>query len=213
MKFQFEITNEVNPEAWRKTNSQLENDLRKLAEGKVSESVAKTYLTDLIKALRIVKNERCKDMLFLMFAEPASMPADARVDYVYKPTYIGATIMMTAMNRFPALCKDKLFYESLRKVLSATTGRNFMGAGWDSYAGLIDTLQIFAQGDTFAFIEKHREINERFANLLDTSIQILETEICTGNLKDVWPGTDYRDRGKEVLELVKKSMAHKKEYT
>lgn len=211
MKFRFEITNKVDTQAWAKTNCQLENDLRKLADGKISEDTAKTYLADMIKALNVVQNEKCEDMLFLMFAEPASMPADARVDFVYRPTYIGATIMMTAMNRFPSLCKDEMLYGCLRKMLNAAMGRNFMGAGWESYAGLMDTLQIFATGDTFEFIANHREINEQFADLLDTSIQILETEICSGNLKNVWPGTDYRDRGRQVLKLVNKSMARKNE--
>ena len=212
MKFTFKITEEVNTQAWTKTTQKLEKDLMDLVSGKVSQEVVKEYLLDMIKAMRTVSNENCKDMLFLMFDEPSSMPADARVDFVYRPTYIAATIMMTAMNRFAALRENDLFKGYLRNVLNATMGRNFMGAGWESYAGLMDTLQIFAQGDTLQFIDSHRDEYKEFAALLDTSIQILETEICTGTVKDVWPGTDYRARGKKVLKMLKNKMPNEKEY-
>ena len=84
---------------WYRINVKLENDLRKLATGQVAEEEVKEYIANMERELRPIENGRCQEMLFLMYDNPASMPADARVDFVYIPTYIAATMMMTATCR------------------------------------------------------------------------------------------------------------------
>lgn len=210
MKFEFITTNAVDTDAWNACTEKLEKDLHELVGGKISEEEAATYLLDMIRELRPVqrmelhaadKSEDGNGMLFLMYDDPASMPADARVEYVYKPTYIAATILMTALNRYSSIASDAMIQNVTRDVLNAALGRNFVGAGYDEYVGLIDTLRIFMQGDTAAFLKKYRNVNEVFACRLEETFSFLETEICTGKIKDAWSGKDYSEKGKEVLEM------------
>ena len=98
-----------------------------------------------------------------MYDNPASMPADARVDFVYILTYIAATVMMTAACRYRSIRNDNKFRKTLCAFLNAAIGRDFKGAGYEDYTGLLDTLRIFAVGDTVRFIEEYPEINEAFA--------------------------------------------------
>lgn len=206
MKFEFTITNKVDTAAWRISNSKLEQDLNELTTGKVSEEEVTSYLMDMIQTLKPVDNNQHNDMLFLMYDAPSSMPADARVEYVYKPTYLAATILMTAMNRYNSIAANTAVRKTTHGVLEATMGRNFVGAGYDEYIGLLETLRIFAQGDTMEFIKKFPQINERFVSKLEEALTFLETEICTGKIKDVWSSEDYSDKGKKILAMYQNTI-------
>jgi hypothetical protein len=201
MKFEFTTTSTPNTTVWYESNARLEQNLKELVNGTVSEDEVRTYCLDMFNSLRTVNNENCKEMLFLMYDEPASMPADARVEYVYRPTYLAATIMMTAMNRFISLAKDNTFRNRLNAILEAATARKFRGAGYNEYVGFMDALEIFATGDTVEFIRKYPDINEHFVSEINDALGLLEKEICTGKIRNMWSGDDYIDRGKKVLSM------------
>ena len=202
MKFKFYEGTNVNTEEWTKINGKLEADLAELASGKVPEYEILMYLMDMTKVLRSVKHGDGNEMLFLAYDEPNSMPSDARTDFVYKPTYIAATIMMTAVIRFPKLLENEAVRRTVSLVLNAATGRNFLGAGFNSYSGLLDTLEIFAKGDVVKFVENHPGISERFTSQFLTAVDFLKDEICTGNVKDAWSGEDYIERGCRLLKML-----------
>lgn len=201
MKFEFTKTATVDTEAWSKSNARLEQNLKELVNKNPSEKVVATYLDNMICALEPVNKEQCKGMLFLMYDAPSSMPADARVEYVYKPTYLAAIIMMTAMNRYEGIAKNETIVKATGAVLEATLGRKFRGAGYNDYVGLLDTLQLFAEGDTIEFIKKFHEVNEHFVEEFMNIITFVEDEICSGKITDMWSGKDYICRGKEILGL------------
>ena len=127
MKFTFATTTTVDIDTWIESNRKLEQDLLTLASGNACEEEVKTYLDDMIQELKPVNNEKCTGMLFLMHDDPASMPADARVDFVYRPTYLAATFMMTAMNRFESIAQNNSYRKATAAVLGATLGRDFKG--------------------------------------------------------------------------------------
>lgn len=201
MKFEFTRTTTVDTAAWSKSNAKLEEDLIELVNNNLSENMVTAYLENLICALEPVNNEQCNGMLFLMYDAPSSMPADARVEYVYKPTYIAAIIMMTAMNRFEGIAKNEAIVKATAAVLEATLGRKFRGAGYDDYVGLLDTLQLFATGDTIDFIHRFHMVNEHFVEEFLSIIAFVEDEICSGKITDMWSGKDYICRGKEILAM------------
>lgn len=212
MKFEFTTTATVNTEVWYRSNKKLEQDLRELTTNTIPEEELNAYLKDMINALKPVNNEQCDGMLFLMYDAPSSMPADARVEFVYKPTYIAATIMMTAMNRYDAIARNNEFRKTISAVLEATLGRNFRGAGYYEYEGFMDTLEIFAMGDTLEFIAKYPMINERFASEFKGALEILETQICSGTVINAWSGEDYSSRGKVIMDMYQKANKSESEY-
>ena len=60
MKFEFTTTTTVDTTAWNKSNKKLEQDLQEIATKTVSEKDVITYLNDMVRALRPVKNDKCK---------------------------------------------------------------------------------------------------------------------------------------------------------
>ena len=204
MKFEFVAGRQTGIEEWNRINRKLENDLQMITEEEESEENIREYLTEMISCLQTVENGKCEEMLFLMFDKPASMPADVRVEYVYRPTYMATTMLMTAMNRFPLLHTDTKFRNVLYALMNASLARGFCGAGYEEYVGMLDALEIFGRGDTMAFLEKYSDFNERFTNDFLNVVDFLETEICSGNVKDAWSGLSYSERGIEVLKMLRR---------
>lgn len=206
MKFDFNKGNSADINTWVKSNEKLEQNLLELAGGEVSESEVITYLGALCESLEVIENGKLGEMLFLKYDDPNTMPPDARVDFVYRPTYLAATIMMTAYCRYSVFRKDILFTGILKKVLNATLGRGFAGAYYESIEGLMDTLQIFAEGDVIRFIESYPDVNACFTRQLNETITYLETKICTGKVIDAWARKDtYSERGKEIMSMFQNS--------
>lgn len=212
MKFEFTTTATVNTEVWYRSNKKLEQDLLELTTNTVTEKEISAYLKDMISALKPVNNDQYNGMLFLMYDEPSSMPSDARVEFVYKPTYLAATIMMTAMNRYSGIAESKILKNTLSAVLEATIGRQFRGAGYDENEGFVDTMRIFGTGDTLEFIGKYPSINERFVSKFKEAFAFLEEGICSGKVKNAWSGEDYREKGVKILAMYDKSNVSEKEY-
>ena len=205
MMFEFNPGAKVDTQKWAQVNAKLRSDLRELVSGSLDESVVVEYLNEMTLSLRTVENGKCDEMLFLMFDRPESMPADARVEFVYLPTYLAATIMMTAVYRYEGIRSDRAIMETLRKVLNATLGRNFLGAGYEDNKGLMNTLEIFAEGDTFAFVSEYPEFNGRFTVQLVEAVTFLETCLCTGKVVEPWSGEPYSKKATEVLNKIRKN--------
>lgn len=202
MTFEFNTTI-PDIDIWNENNSKLIQDLIELTTKNVPVYTVNAYMEDLVQTLMPVKSIECRGMLFLMVDEPSSLCADERVQFVYIPTYLVATIMMTAVNRYEPIARNDKFLYALKSVLDATLGRNFHGAGCETYEGLLDTLRIFAMGDTLEFINKYPTLNEKFVFEFRNALDFLETEICTGKTKGAW-GADLSEQGKEVLQMYQK---------
>lgn len=109
-------------------------------------------------------------------AAPGTMPSDARVDFVYRPTYYAVAIMIKAAMRYPELIDASRKSEAriadgetLRRTLSAcmlgSTGCGFMGHGYDDISGLVRTMEVFAMADTMGFITRYPELCPEFTEL------------------------------------------------
>ena len=192
MTFRFDTTI-PDIDTWIENNMKLQRDLTELVTENIDEDIVNTYIEDLIQALKPARSYECEGMLFLMAEEPSSLCADDRVQFVY-------TIMMTAVNRYESIARNGRTLTALISVLNAASGRKFQGAGCESNEGILIALRIFAMGDTVEFINKYPALNERFVSEFKSTLNFIETEICTGKAVGAW-GTDLSEQGKEVLKM------------
>ena len=184
----------VNTREFQKIVDKLESDLYIICNDDVSEDTVCTYAEALIALARPLKNN--PGMYFLGLDEPEKMPSDARVDFFYKPTYLGSAIIMKAIMKHPDLLKA---HESIiRGLLSGCTGRGFTGHGYDRLKGMIETLKIFTGANCREFIEKYPEVCNKFTNLYVESMKQLKIRFDEGSLRNEW-GEDYTVLAKEVL--------------
>ena len=85
------------------------------------------------------------DKRFYALFDPRKVPADARVDFVYTPTYFACAIIICAVSEYEDLLEDEAIRETLYYGLNGCTGRKFLGAGYDDIDGFLDAMEIFAQ--------------------------------------------------------------------
>ncbi len=132
----------TNVEEFNMITSKLHNDLMDISKGYASEPELRDYAANLI----MEQNDLPRDpkMGFWGLSEPETMPADARVDFFYMPTYMAVGILMNCKLNYPHIAEELPgFEEALKKGLLASTGRGFQGSGHDNIQGLIETLHVF----------------------------------------------------------------------
>lgn len=126
------------------------------------------------------KNDK---MRFLGLADPVSMPTDARVAYVYRPTYIATAFMIKAVLLFPSLMSEDDFLDSeldftvstvkdtLIACMRACTGRGFDGAG---IMQLKDCVKLFYDAGVDEFLNKYPQLCPEFTELYRERKDFLE---------------------------------------
>ena len=212
MRFTFE-KKEHDLKHWMKQTERLWNDLSEIAQGNISVNEAVAYAKDAMGSIEEYVNPRKEVMLFLMYDKPNTMPADARVRYVYKPTYIITSTLMTLAYRYEEVRKIAGFDDTLRSLMTSCIGRNFMGSGYDQYDGFLEAMRIFATGDVVLFVQKYPEYNEKFTDQLDEALLFLEMDLCTGEARDgFYSNNDRSEEANEVMALFNRKLNQQKEY-
>ena len=148
----------VNINEFRKIITKLEDDLDILCNENIDASDICEYVYQLAGFARPLKSD--PKMCFFGLDEPENMPGDARVDFFYRPTYLGAAIIIRSVLLHPELLDTAHKYGSVVKkalpgILLACTGRGFSGHGYDGLKGLIETLTVFTKAGTAQFIEEY----------------------------------------------------------
>lgn len=139
---------------------------------------------------------------FCTLSDPNTLPSDARVDFVYIPTYLACAILMRAAVENKNLLQDEHLRETLFYGLNGCTGRNFFGHGYEGVSGFLDAMEIFAQGRVLRFVERYPEFNEKFTAAINKAERYLKQELCSGREIEPWSKKSYEERADRVLEAL-----------
>lgn len=192
----------VNVNEFRRIIKKMEEDLVILCNENLDASDIYEYACSLAgQAVPLKSNPK---MYFLGLDEPENMPGDIRVGYFYRPTYLGAAIIMRSVLLQPELLDASHKYgfavgKALPGILLACTGRGFSGQGYDGLRGLIGTLAIFTKAGAAQFVEKYPHICDEFSDLFISSMNMLEERVRTNTVRNGW-GDDYTEEALRVLE-------------
>lgn len=186
----------------------LENDLNIICTENITKSNVCAYVSELVRFAKPLKKN--PDMYYLGLDEPDRMPGDARVDYFYRPTYLGCAFIMKAILLYPDIIEgcsieehpgeseEKNLSEIFRGLMLGCTGRSFMGYGFDDLKGMINTLLIFSGASACDFISRYPAFCREFTDLYKLSIENLKEKLDSGMVCNAW-GEDYSDVAREVL--------------
>ena len=184
---------------WDETNRALEKDLETVRSGKdCGEEELKVYL---LKAVEAANVDEEKEYAFWEYAEPASMPADARCEYVYRPTYLMTLIMVNSINRYPGLMKVAAVEETLRFALNACTGRGMNGHGDNDYEGLCSNILLFMKNGIVQFMKNWPLFSIQFEGMFRNALNRIEHDYTTGKYTgDSW-GSSCEEVQKAIVEI------------
>ena len=125
------------------------------------------------------------------------VPGDARVDFCYIPTYLGAAILMREYLKGRQGLKP-----ALEMALNASLHRGFQGHGYEADKGCIDTLNIFIQGGLRDFLETQCEFCPEFHQLIHNILHRYNSCLLQKLTRGAW-GEDYGSDWQSIVDRLR----------
>lgn len=182
----------------------VRQELRFISQkGIQTEAEAIGYIEDLAGKLELCNYN--PELYFWGLDQPENMPSDARVDFVYVPTYCLTASLIALIAQYPLLLEQNpVVLSTLKRGLYASSGRNFVGAGYDQIDGLLDTMEIFAHAPVSIFLKTHSDICPKFTALWRKYYLDLKDSLRTGKASVIpseWSGVPV-DYSAEILRII-----------
>jgi hypothetical protein len=147
-------------------NVKLHSDMLAIVNGEVSDECAYDYAKALAGCIKDFGAEDCMFWTCVNDEHRSTMPSDARVEYIYKPTYMASCILAHVYLTNENVRRDEKFCYVLRRALNGCMGRHFTGHGMDAEEGFQETMQIFREGHMPDFTRKYPDFNISFTTAL-----------------------------------------------
>lgn len=132
------------------------------------------------------------------FFDSYKIPSDARIDFIYTPTYLCTAILMKAYmsdaESFTLNAKS-----ALTKGLKMSCAKNFRGHGYDAFKGQIEALNIFIKAGIREFIDLHPNLCLEFTEMIENITSTCNDKIIRSDFTGPW-GESYEDDIKSVME-------------
>lgn len=110
---------------------------------------------------------RTKPGSWSVAATDDGMPADARVDFVFTPTYIVVAILTRVLDAFPEAARAIDGYEAaLQRGMGFATLRRLQGHGYEAAEGEAEARRILNLGGVASFLRQHPDFCPALAELL-----------------------------------------------
>ena len=130
------------------------------------------------------------------------MDSDARVDFIFKPTYLAVATLSLAKINHPSITNDIEGYDDcLKKGLKFCTHRKLQGHGYDSIAATIDIFKILSLGKVPTLLHRNPEFCIDLKNILDDVANTIAAKLLNNDAKGVW-GEDYSEGLSSALETI-----------
>ncbi len=101
------------------------------------------------------------------------MPTEGKVDFVYKPTYALAALLIYSYNNYPEMFNEKEF-ELISKILNKSIALNLLNHGYDAEYGYLKNMLVFCQGGLKKYLEKPIGGAKKFNDFMREAIVKLE---------------------------------------
>ena len=160
---EFKVFDKVDTKALAAFNEDLREVLERMASGILFAKEGYTHdefralLTDFVAGQRGSLG-RTKEGSWSVVPDDSGMPGDARVEFIFVPTYLVTAILTRAFCDYPELVAEVPGFEpSLRKGMQFCSYRGLMGHGIEAVAGAEDALEILSLGEVPVFLESNPE--------------------------------------------------------
>lgn len=130
------------------------------------------------------------------------MPADARVDFIFQPTYIATATLARALCEYPLTALSIRGYaEALRSGMDFCSTRELQGHGYEGDDGAILALQILSMGKIPWLLNRHPDCSPELKAAIDAVAEDMAARLESGNARGVW-GEDYSEGFRSALETM-----------
>lgn len=126
-----------------------------------------------------------------------NVPADIRVMYCYRPTYICSAILIKLL-----MYNCKVEKKILNKALNVCIGRGFKGHGTSAVKDQVKNINSFIKGDIYDFLDTYKNMNLQFFQMINDITNLYEEYLQNGTtIFDV--NYDFKDEFKSIVNSIK----------
>jgi len=131
------------------------------------------------------------------------MPSDARVDFMYEPTYIAVSILTYVKVHYPKVAESIGGYDgALKKGMRFSTMRNLSGHGYESLEGTAEAVRIFHLGEVPAFLEENKFFCFDLYRLLKNIYRNIVHNLARGTTVSGW-NKDYKETMEQMADQLR----------
>ena len=185
---------DINVEEGLKIKNDLEMRVNDINAEKVNRNQLKELCSEFVKTQNKDKFEGFWPIILDDY-----MPSDARIDFLYWPTYY---ITMAMMVGYMMKLNDEIegFDNAFKLGLEACTKRNFRGYTYEAQDGRIKVLSMFIESGLFVFLKENKNLCPRFNVCIRRIFKEMQERLDQGNtICDL--GIDYEEEFKNILKL------------
>ncbi len=179
-KFETMTGKDINVKDGLKIKNDLEMMVNDINEGKIERAQLKELCVEFVRTQNKDKFEG-----FWAIILDDYMPSDARIDFLYWPTYCITMAMMVA---YMMKLNDEIdgFDDCFKLGLEACTKRNFRGYTYEAQDGRIKVLSMFIESGLFVFLKENKNLCPRFNVCIKRIFKEMQERLDQGNTICDW---------------------------
>lgn len=135
--------------------------------------------------------------------DDAGMDSDARVDFIFRPTYIAVATLSRVLCEFPLTAMRVPGYaDALLSGMVFCSHRGLQGHGYEADVGAIDALRTLSLGKVPWLLTRHPEACPPLKSAIDDVADDMARRLVAGSAVGMW-GEDYSEGFRSAVETLR----------
>lgn len=131
------------------------------------------------------------------------MDSDARVDFIFRPTYIATATLSRALCEYPLVALAiKGYKEALMSGMLFCSYRRLQGHGYEADKGAIDALRILSIGKVPWLLHRHPDACPELKAAINDVANDMAKRLLSGTAVGMW-GEDYSEGFRSAVETLR----------
>lgn len=131
------------------------------------------------------------------------MDSDARVHFIFRPTYIATATLSRALCEYPLVPLSIPGYmKALQAGMLFCSHRGLQGHGYDADAGAIDALRVLSLGKVPWLLNRHPDVCPELKSAIDNVANDMAQRLVAGTAIGAW-GEDYSEGFRSAVETLR----------
>ena len=205
MILEFKPIDTVNIDVFMEFNNELKSILESIddetlfSDKKYSKDEFSTLLNSFVEGQRESLG-RTKEGSWSIVPNDDSMPTDARVEFIFQPTYLVTAIMSRVMIEYPEIANSIPNYTvALQKGMRFCSYRKLYGHGYEADEGAAEALTILSMGKVPLLLERDNNLCPELLNAIQDVTEDMQHRLMANTAIGIW-GEDLQENFSSALE-------------
>lgn len=146
---------------------------------------------------------RTKPGSWAVAPDDSDMDSDARVDFIFIPTYLATATLSRAICEFPLITMAIPGYvKALLSGMTFCSYRKLQGSGFEGDPGAINAMRILSLGKIPWLLNRHPDACHELKQVIDDVANGMAQRLINGSATGMW-GEDYSEGFRSALETLR----------